>query len=114
MSEWQGASAEAIELLDRTLEGRELERRIMFGLPAYRFQGNMMACAYGEHIVLRVGAEGLQGAQEQWGDEVAFVVRGRRMREYVRLPLEAMADAEQLDDWVDRSSAYVGSLPAKS
>jgi hypothetical protein len=43
-----------------------------------------------------------------------FAPGGRPMREYVVLPLQIVADARQLDAWLERAMAFVGSLPAKT
>ena len=39
---------------------------------------------------------------------------GRGMKEYVEFPSGVIADARTLRGWIERGSAYVGTLPKKA
>ena len=82
----------------------DVERRTMFGYPAYFVRGNMFAFTFGPKVAVRLGPKASARPFE--------VMPGRAMSEYVEVPAGAVKGAA-LKKWVADGLAYVDALPAK-
>jgi TfoX/Sxy family transcriptional regulator of competence genes len=84
----------------------------MFGGLAFLVGGNMAVAASGQGgIMVRVDpAE--SGALVAETPATLFEMRGKAMAGWLRVAPEHLQDAE-LAQWVERGTAYAGSLPAK-
>ncbi len=89
-----------------------VERKTMFGYPAFFVRGNMFAFTFGPRIAVRLD-EGARARAMKTGATTFEVMPGRPMTEYVTVPASAMKGAA-LERWVNDALAYAGSLPAKS
>ena len=89
----------------------ELEPRKMFGYPCRFLNGNMLSGLHEENWVLRLSEEDREAMTELGAKP--FEPMGRKMREYVMLPAEILADESQLKKWIERSIGFVGALPPK-
>ena len=108
------APAELVERFNEVI-GRfpEVERRQMFGYPC-GFVGGQMATGLHESTWIvrlpeadRADVLGLEGSRQ------FEPMSGRPMREYVVLPQAILDDTDALVPWLERSIAYVASLPPK-
>ncbi len=90
-----------------------LELRRMFGCPAGFVDGRMAALAHGDGLVVRLPAGERGALLAAPGTSLFEPLPGRRMREYVVLSADLLADRRALDDWVSRAIAYARTLPPK-
>jgi TfoX/Sxy family transcriptional regulator of competence genes len=99
----------------RTLLGNRagLTERKMFGGLGFIVGGNMAIAASGQGgILVRVDPE-------ESGELVATTaaepmeMRGRQMAGWLRVDTEHVTDDGVLREWVERGTAYAGSLPPK-
>jgi hypothetical protein len=85
----------------------------MFGGLGFMLDGHM-AVAAGSSGALMVRADPATG--EEWVDGRSvqpMEMRGRPMHGWLLVSLDALADDEQLQLWVDRGASYVRTLPPK-
>jgi TfoX N-terminal domain len=85
----------------------------MFGGLAFLINGNMSVAASGEGgLLVRVNPDDSDSLVD--GERVTpMVMRGREMRGWLRVDTEAVAVADQLEQWVARGVSYARSLPKK-
>ena len=105
------------ELADRlrTLLGErpDLTEKKMFGGLAFLIGGNMAIAASGQGgILVRVDPEESDELVATTPAE-PMEMRGRQMAGWLRVDTADGADDGALGEWVDRGSAYAGSLPPK-
>ena len=99
-------SAVLAELSDRVREQR------MFGGIAFLVGGHMACGIVGEELMLRLGEEGADAAlDEQHVRPMDFT--GKPMRTMVFVQPAALGSQRELQAWVERALAYVGTLPPK-
>ena len=113
-SKWKKPSLELIELFFQVMEGISgIEKRQMFGCSCYFFDGKLFTGLHEETWILRLNE---QDRIEMFTkhDTTSFEpMKGRIMKEYILLPKEVLKTPEALVSWIQRSLAYVGSLPEK-
>lgn len=85
----------------------------MFGYSCVFAKGNMFAGLHEVGMVLRLPDEQRTEFLRLKGAEQFEPMPGRVMREYVVVPKVLLKAPEQLRTWVEKSLAYVSSLPAK-
>ena len=85
----------------------------MFGGLAFLVGGNMAIAASGQGgVLVRVDPEQSARLVSTTKAEVA-VMQGREMAGWLRVADEHVRTKAQLAKWVERGTAYAGSLPAK-
>ncbi|HEU0223378.1 MAG TPA: TfoX/Sxy family protein [Paracoccaceae bacterium] len=92
----------------------DVELRRLFGCPAAFVNGNMFAGLHQDELILRLGRTDLEEARAAWGVGAVRARSGRAMREYLAPPAPVLEDLPALRAWLDRSLAYVRSLPPKA
>jgi len=91
-----------------------LTEQKMFGGLAFLIGGNMAIAASGQGgILVRVDPEESDELIATTPAEL-MEMRGRSMRGWLRVDAAAVADDATLAAWVERGTAYAGSLPPKS
>jgi TfoX/Sxy family transcriptional regulator of competence genes len=112
---WKKSSESLVSVFDRVLAGFDVaERRQMFGYPCAFVGGNLCFGLFEEQFMVRLDAENRASALALAGAAPFEPMAGRPMREYVVLPSSVVAKPRELERWVARSVAYVGSLPPKT
>jgi TfoX/Sxy family transcriptional regulator of competence genes len=111
--QWPKPSMEMGELLDRHISRFVAERRKMFGFPCYFVNGNMFAGTFSNMLFARFSVEDRERLNREGLGELFEPVKGRIMTEYRTFSKKVLDDPEALDNWLDRSYAYVSSLEAK-
>lgn len=98
----------------RALLGGEqhVSEQRMFGGLAFLIGGNMAVAVGPDDILVRVGPEDADGLIGSSPAEPA-IMGGRRMRGWVVVDQEHLADDAALSPWTERGAAYARSLPAK-
>ena len=90
-----------------------LSEKKMFGGLAFLIGGNMAIAASGQGgILVRVDPEESDELVATTPAE-PMEMRGRQMAGWLRVDTADVADDRMLGEWVDRGSAYAGSLPPK-
>ncbi len=115
MKKWKPAPAKAVAAFEAVTSGLAgVEPRKMFGYSCVFAKGNMFAGLHEAGMVLRLP----EGQRTEFlrlkGAEQFEPMPGRVMREYVVVPAALLNDADQLREWVEKSFAYVSSLPGKT
>lgn len=105
---WRKAAEPLVALFDDTIPyDPRIERRKMFGCPAAFAGGRLFAGVHQESIFLKLSAEDRREAHTLFGALPFEPMPGRRMREYVVLPLAMVSDRALISAWLSRSLAYV-------
>ena len=115
MKKWKPAPAEAITAFEAStsrLPGAE--PRKMFGYSCVFVKGNMFAGLHEAGMVLRLPEEQREEFLRLKGAKQFEPMPGRVMREYVVVPKVLLDSPERLRTWIEKSLAYVSSLPAKA
>ena len=114
MMKWKPAPREAVAAFEAATSGLPgAEPRKMFGYSCVFAKGNMFAGLHEAGMVLRLPDEQRGEFLRLKGAEQFEPMPERVMREYVVVPRVLLNAPEQLRAWVEKSLAYVSSLPAK-
>lgn len=114
MKKWKPAPGEAVAAFEAATSGLPgAEPRKMFGYSCVFARGNMFAGLHEAGMVLRLPDEQRAEFLRLKGAEQFEPMPGRVMREYVIVPRVLLNAPDQLRVWVEKSLAYVLSLPAK-
>ncbi len=112
--DWEKPSPELTRILEESSAPFGIiERRKMFGCPAYYINGNMFAGVYGRQLFLRLPLEARDELRDTFGAKPFEPIAGRPMKEYVQMPEAIWSDEAALDEWMRRSVEHMASLPAK-
>ena len=90
----------------------DVSERKMFGGIGFMVAGNMCCGVQGEDLIARVGEEAHDDALEQPGAR-PFDFAGRPSKGFVYVGPEATGTDEGLRSWLERSLAFVTTLPPK-
>ncbi len=115
MAEWAKKDEALIERVDGLLSTAPVQRKNMFGTTAWFLESNdmMFVGAWGDGIMVRVGAERTLSLIEAGDAESFDPMGGRPMREYVLLNADRIAEDDDLLRWLDEASDFAGMLPPK-
>ena len=114
MKKWKPAPREAVGAFEAATSGLGgAEPRKMFGYSCVFAKGNMFAGLHEAGMVLRLPDEQRTEFLRLKDAEQFEPMPGRVMREYVVVPGVLLNAPEKLRAWVEKSLAYVSSLPAK-
>jgi TfoX/Sxy family transcriptional regulator of competence genes len=114
MKKWKPAPAKAVAAFEAATPGLAgVEPRKMFGYSCVFAKGNMFAGLHEAGMVLRLPEEQRVEFLRLKGAAQFEPMSGRVMREYVVVPRVLLNEPDQLREWVEKSLAYVLSLPAK-
>jgi len=90
----------------------DVTEKKMFGGVAFMVRGHMSCGVTKDSLMVRVGKEAYESALTFKGArEMDFT--GRPMRGFVHVSQEGFATRKALEAWVERSLAFVTSLPPK-
>lgn len=114
MKKWKPAPCESISAFEAATSGLAgVEPRKMFGYACVFAKGNMFAGLHEAGMILRLPDEQRAEFLRLKGAEQFEPMPGRVMREYVVVPKVLLKTPDQLREWVEKSLAYVSSLPVK-
>jgi TfoX/Sxy family transcriptional regulator of competence genes len=112
--DWEKPSPELTRILESAADPFPvIERKKMFGCPAYYINGNMFAGVYGQQIFLRLSPDDRAELDEGLGAKPFEPMPGRPMKDYVQMPPAVWSDDASMDEWMRRSVEFTASLPAK-
>lgn len=86
--------------------------RKMFGGLGFMLDGNMCVGVHADELIARVGPENTAAEVERPGARL-FDMSGRPMSGWLLVDPAAIAEDDALAGWIERCSAFAGSLPPK-
>ncbi len=110
---WKKPSPELLTLLEAFVAPYHYTLQKMFGSPTYFVNNNMWTAVHQDSIMLRLSDEDRDNAFTTCGESIAFEPMGRCMWEYVLAPEQVYNEPDEFAAWLERSHAYVASLPPK-
>jgi len=114
MRKWKPAPRMAVGAYEATTSGLPgTEPKKMFGYSCIFAKGRMFAGLHQAGMVLRLPEEQRAEFLRLEGAKPFEPMPGRVMREYVLVPAVLLNAPDQLRTWVEKSLAFVLSLPAK-
>ena len=112
---WTKSPQSLIDLFDKSVpSGAGITRRKMFSYPAAFANGNLFIGLHQGDFIMRLSERDRTRFRAEFGERTFEPMKGRRMREYVRLPEELLADARKRKSWIRRSMQYAESIVPKS
>ncbi len=111
---WAKSPPDLVDAFGRELSTMEgAQRRQMFGYPAAFVNGNLFTSLHQAAWVVRLPEDARTELLAQPEARIFEPMAGRPMKEYVVVPAELIEQPELLRPWLQRSFAYVQSLPPK-
>jgi TfoX/Sxy family transcriptional regulator of competence genes len=111
---WTKSPQSLIDLFDRSVPpAPSVSRRKMFGYPAAFANGNLFIGLHQDDFIMRLSETDRERFSAAYGERIFEPMKGRRMREYVRLPEELLADSRKRATWISRSLAYAEGVKPK-
>ena len=112
---WTKSPQSLIDLFDKSVPpSPSVSRRKMFGYPAAFANGNLFIGLHQDDFVMRLSEETAPASARQYGERMFEPMKGRPMREYVRLSEELLADARKRAAWIKRSLEYAEEIQPKA
>ena len=101
---WTKVALEHVELMDRLMLTRpRVVKRPLFGCRAYFVNGNMVAGAHQENIILRLAPEDREALLVEPGAASYTPMPGRTMKEYVAVPAAIYESEVAFRPWIDKA-----------
>jgi TfoX/Sxy family transcriptional regulator of competence genes len=111
---WQKPSQKIIELYESIIPDIPLvERRKMFGYPCGFVNRNMFLGTFEESVFIYLSEPDREEFLNLPESKHFEPMPGRIMKEYVIIPIWLLEKKKELNQWIQRSLAYVSSLPPK-
>lgn len=88
-------------------------RRPMFGHTGAFLNGQLFMGTFGEDVLLRLDEKSRAELLEHKGAKPFEPMKGRPMREYIIVPRSFRDRIDVAREWLERSLAYVRTLPPK-
>ncbi|MFN8132345.1 MAG: TfoX/Sxy family protein [Solirubrobacteraceae bacterium] len=89
-----------------------VREQAMFGGVAWMLNGNMACGVMGDGLMVRLAREDAEAALAE-PHVGPMEMTGTRMRSFVVVNADGIADDRELARWVDAGAAFASSLPAK-
>lgn len=111
---WTKSPQALIDLFDKSVPASAaVSRRQMFGYPAAFANGNLFIGLHQNDFIMRLSEEDRTRFSARYGQRTFEPMKGRPMREYVRLPDELLTDARRRAPWIKRSLQYAEAIRSK-
>src|SRR5437667_8363344 len=112
---WTKSPQSLIDLFDKSVPSSvTISRRKMFGYPAAFANGNLFIGLHQDDFIMRLSEQDRVRFSAEYGERTFEPMKGRPMREYVRLPEELLGDARKRASWIKRSLQFVGVIAPKA
>lgn len=112
---WTKSPAALIKLFDESVpSGASITRRKMFGYPAAFANGNLFIGLHQSDFIVRLSDKDRARFTAEFGERQFEPMKGRPMREYVRLPEELLNDKRKRASWIKRSLLYAEGVVPKA
>src|SRR5712671_2239290 len=111
---WTKSPQSLIDLFDESVPSSvTVSRRKMFGYPAAFANGNLFIGLHQNDFIMRLSEEDRTRFSARYGERTFEPMKGRPMREYVRLPEELLTDVRKRAPWIKRSLKYAELIKPK-
>jgi TfoX/Sxy family transcriptional regulator of competence genes len=98
---WTKSPQSLIDLFDKSVPSSvTVSRRKMFGYPAAFANGNLFIGLHQNDFIVRLSEEDRTRFSAEYGERIFEPMKGRPMREYVRLPEELLTEARAVDQTI--------------
>jgi TfoX/Sxy family transcriptional regulator of competence genes len=112
---WTKSPQSLIDLFDKSVPSSvTVSRRKMFGYPAAFANGNLFIGLHQNDFIMRLSKEDRARFSAEYGERIFEPMKGRPMREYVRLPEELLTDAGKRGPWIAQSLEYAEGIKPKA
>ena len=112
---WTKSPQPLIDLFDKSVPSSAgVTRRSMFGYPAAFANGNLFIGLHQNDFIVRLSEEDRTRFNARYGERIFEPMKGRRMREYVRLPDELLTNARKRAPWIKRSLEYAQGIESRN
>jgi TfoX/Sxy family transcriptional regulator of competence genes len=112
---WTKAPQTLIDLFAESLpDDARIERRKMFGYPAAFVNGHMFAGVFQDQVFARLPPEDRAKLEAEHGALPFSPMEGRPMKDYTRLPDEALADEAAVAALLAKALSWSAALPPKA
>jgi len=102
----------AARIRDALARRKNIEEKKMFGGICFLLNGNLLAGAWKDALIARLGPDEGEAALRE-PHVRAFDITGRPMRNWVLVEPEGVEDDDQLKAWIERATKFVRALPTK-
>src|SRR5690242_21876622 len=108
---WTKSPQSLIDLFDRSVPSAiSVSRRKMFGYPAAFANGNLFIGLHQSDFIMRLSEQDRVRFVAEFGERTFEPMKGRLMREYVRMPEELLGNARKRAAWIKRSLQYAEAI----
>ena len=97
---------------DALARKKNIEERKMFGCICFLFNGNALAGVWKDQLIARIGLDEAKAALREPHVRV-FDITGKAMINWVAVEPEGVVDDDQLNEWIERATKFVRTLPRK-
>ena len=112
---WTKSPQSLIDLFDKSVpSGAAVTRRNMFGYPAAFANGNLFIGLHQDDFIMRLSEQDRARFTAEFGERTFEPLKGRPMREYVRLPEALLGDTRKRASWIKRSLGYAEAIAPKA
>jgi TfoX/Sxy family transcriptional regulator of competence genes len=112
---WTKSPQSLIDLFDKSVPpSSSVSLRKMFGYPVAFANGNLFIGLHQNDFIMRLSDEDRARFSAKYGERIFEPMKGRPMREYVRLPEELLTDARKRAPWIKRSLEYAEGIKPKA
>lgn len=106
------SEALAARIRRRLARRKDVEEKKMFGGVCFLLNGNLLVGVWKDSLVARLGPEhAVNALLEPYVKE--FDITGRPMKNWVLVEPKGIETDDQLKDWIQRASKFVGKMPSK-
>src|SRR5947208_7611121 len=111
---WTKSPQSLIDLFDKSVPpGAGISRRKMFGYPAAFANGNLFIGLHQNDFIMRLSEKDRARFCAEYGERTFEPMKGRPMREYVRLPEQLLGNGRKRAAWIRRSLQYAEAIAPK-
>jgi TfoX/Sxy family transcriptional regulator of competence genes len=112
---WAKSPQSLIDLFDKSVPpAPSVSLRKMFGYPAAFANGNLFIGLHQNDFIMRLSDKDRERFTAAYGERTFEPMKGRRMREYVRLPEDLLSDSRKRNTWIKRSLEYAEGIKPKA
>src|SRR4051812_34584844 len=99
----------AARIRDALSRKKGIQEKKMFGCVGFLLNGNILVGVWKNSLIVRLGlVEGEKALQQPYVKE--FDITGKPMKNWVMVEQEGIEDDDQLKDWIQRATNFVGQL----
>ena len=102
----------AARIRDALARKKNIEEKKMFGGIGFLLNGNMLVGVWKDSLIVRLGPDGYEDALLE-PHVKEFDITGKAMKGWVMVEPEGVEIDDQLKDWIQRATKFVGKLAAK-